>query len=184
MRFFKHVSFVIAVLTTALLFANSSTFADYDDPRKLTIEAEAGKPIASYTPEQLQAAFPQHEVQTIIPWLKAEGTVRFRGPYLRDVLAKHGLDNRSILAVAFDEYTANISTEDMDAYAPIIATEIGCRAADYDSGLCLTDQKFRALRQEENGYFRLIWPSDQLLKSSSENDPRWIWALVTLRPSS
>ncbi|WP_157179424.1 hypothetical protein [Phyllobacterium sp. YR531] len=179
-----HVFSVFAVLTIAFLSANSTTLADYDDPKKLSIEAADGTPLASYTPEQLQAAFAQHEVETVIPWLKAEGAVSFRGPRLREVMAKHGLDNRDILAIAFDEYTANISVEDMDAYAPIIATEIGCREADYKSGLCLKEEKFRPLRQEENGYFRLIWPSAQLPKSSSENDPRWIWALVVLRPSS
>ncbi|MGH6860153.1 MAG: hypothetical protein ACRECY_07855, partial [Phyllobacterium sp.] len=171
-------------LSAAAVFSTiSAGRAQYDDPGVLTIEASPGKSLASYTAEQLQQAFPQQELETIVPWLKDQGKTLFRGPYLKDVLAKHGLGKHGVLAIAFDEYTADISAADIDTYAPIVATQTACTAKDHASGLCAKDQAFRALRREENGFFRLIWPFDRLPASSSENDPRWIWALIVLRPA-
>ncbi len=182
MRCFKYGFFAVAFSVTAFFTTMTAGMAQSDDIRVLTI-ANAEKTLASYSPADLQKAFLPHEIETIIPWLKPQGKFVFRGPFLKDVMARHGLENRDIEAIAFDEYRASISSTDIDTYSPIIATEIGCQDADYKSGLCEKDQKFRELRQEENGFFRLIWPANQLPKTSSENDPRWIWALVVLRSS-
>lgn len=184
MNYFRQGFIALAISSLFSVQTFSIAHAGYDDPRLLAIEAAPGKVIATYTPEQLQQAFPQHVIETVVPWMKEAGKLGFRGPYLKDVIAKHGLgDKTTIEAFAFDEYTAHINHKEIDDYSPIIAIETACSEADHKSGLCSDGQEYRLLRQEDNGFFRFIWPLDRLPHSASENDPRWIWATVAIRPA-
>lgn len=173
------------VATLLLAMGISLANATYDDPNVLSVESEAGKPVASYTAQDLGKAFPAKVIETNTPWTNG-AKLRYRGASLKQVLAKHGLSEAKIIeGFALDDYQAQLEMKEIDVYDPIIATEIGCSDADRSSAVCATGQEFRPLTDADRGPYYVVWPYDRLPKASGPGDnSRWIWFLVALRPAS
>ena len=173
-------------LITSLLLVSGLTLADAAyDPNVLLVEKEKGKPIATYSVQELSSAFPPKVLETNTPWTK--GTKRrYRGASLKEVLAKNGLSGASIIeGIALDDYQAKLEMKEINTFDPIIATEIGCTDADQASKTCAPGQEFRPLTDADRGPYYIVWPYDQLPKASDPGDnSRWVWYLVALRPAS
>jgi hypothetical protein len=169
------------LLATGISLANAA----YDDPNVLSVEKEAGKSIASYTAQELGKAFHAKIIETNTPWTNG-AKIRYRGASLKEILAKHGLSEAKFIeGIALDDYQAKLEMKEIDAYDPIIATEIGCSDADRSSAVCAAGQEFRPLTDADRGPYYVIWPYAQLPKASDPGDnSRWIWFLVALRPAS
>jgi hypothetical protein len=176
---------ILLIATLLLATGISLANAAYDDPNVLSVEKEAGKPIASYTTQELGKSFPQKVIETNTPWTNG-AKLRYRGASLKEVLAKNGLSGAKIIeGIALDDYQARLEKKEIDAYDPIIATEIGCTDADRASAVCAAGQEFRPLTDADRGPYYIVWPYDQLPKASDPGDnSRWIWFLVALRPAS
>lgn len=60
---------------------------------------------------------------------------RVRGPLLRDVLARYGIDTDEVTVTAIDRYEADLPTADFERYAVILAIEVdGSRIGVRDKG--------------------------------------------------
>ncbi|MFE0753272.1 hypothetical protein ACFW16_04920 [Inquilinus sp. NPDC058860] len=158
----------------------------YEDPHILRIESSPGQAIASYTPEQIKAAFPQRVIETGTPWSEAGETIRYRGPDLKEVLARSGLgDAGSIEVFAYDDFITTLRMEEIKQYDPILAIERGCTATDHKNGRCADGQDYRPLDLADSGPYSIIWPLDQLPKSNTAGrNAIWVWFVVALRPGS
>ncbi|MBA8902964.1 hypothetical protein [Phyllobacterium sp. P30BS-XVII] len=152
-------------------------------PSVLTIEKEAGKPIATFTVEELGKAFPSKTLETVTPWTNGEKR-RYRGAPLKDILAKYGsADAATVTGVALDGFEAKLETKEIKAFDPIVATEVDCVDADRLAATCTKDQEFRVLTDADRGPFYVVWPYEQLPKSTNTDENyRWIWFLAALRP--
>lgn len=60
-----------------------------------------------------------HEIRTRTPW--TDGTVRFEGVLVRDVLAAAGAEGTMVRAVAINDYAVDIPIEDFISYPVILA---------------------------------------------------------------
>jgi len=160
--------------------------AGYEDPHILRVESSPGQAIASYTPEQIKTNFPQRVIETGTPWSEAGETIRYRGPDLKDVLARSGLgESASIEVFAYDDFITTIHMDEIKDYGPILAIERGCSPADHKSGRCADGQDFRPLDLADSGPYSIIWPLDQLPKSyTAGRNAIWVWFVVALRPGS
>jgi hypothetical protein len=175
-------------VTTALFAAALSSAPAYSaghDPTVISIEKEAGESLATYTFEQLKQDFPQHEIDTATPWSKADEKFKYRGPLLKDVVAKNQIDTRKNVEVtAFDNYITKITNEEIAAYAPIVALEKACTDADRSSGACTAHQDFKPLSLDDGGPYYIVWPLDQLPKSYiPARNSIWVWFAIKLRPA-
>ncbi|QND53217.1 hypothetical protein HB779_15935 [Phyllobacterium sp. 628] len=173
-------------LVAALLLISGGTLVNAAEtkPNVLSIEKEAGKPVATFTVEELANAFPSRVLETTTPWTNGEKR-RYRGSSLKDILAKYGsTDAKIVTGVALDGFEAKLETKEVKAYDPIIATEVDCSDADRLAATCKKDQEFRPLTDADRGPFYVVWPYEQLPKSGNSNDEnyRWIWFLAALRP--
>ncbi|MGH7006733.1 MAG: hypothetical protein ACREIP_22525, partial [Alphaproteobacteria bacterium] len=81
---------VPVVLALACLCRSAMAGEDYGDAGLLAIESAPDTPIATYRFDQLKGDFALQIVETHTPWTLEAATTRFRGPYLKDVLAKFG----------------------------------------------------------------------------------------------
>lgn len=169
------------LLVSGLSLANAA----YDDPNVLSVEKEVGKPVVTYTAQELSKAFPPRIIETNTPWTNG-AKVRYRGAPLKEVLSKNGLSEAKIIeGIALDDYQAKLEMKEINTFDPIIATEIGCTDADRSSKACAVGQEFRPLTDADRGPYYVVWPYDQLPKASDPGDnSRWIWFLVALRPAS
>lgn len=172
----------------ALLFGAAGAQAapvGYEDPQVLKIEPGAGEPVQTYTPEQLQSTFAMQEVETLTPWSKGI-RIRYRGPALKDLLARGKMsDVQSVDVFAFDDFLTTIPMSDISQYDPILATERGCTAEDYQTKRCQDGQAFTALRIGDYGPYYMVWPSDKLPASFiPERNAVWVWYVVALRPGT
>jgi hypothetical protein len=176
---------MIQGIASLLLGSCVSAHAVNHDPNVLAVEKEAGKPIATYTVQELSKTFPAKVLETNTPWTNGV-KVRYRGVPLKEVLSKHGLsDAKGIDGIALDDYQAKLETKEINDYDPIIATEIGCSDTDRSSAVCTTGQEFRPLTDADRGPYYVVWPYEQLPNASDPGDnSRWIWFLVALRPES
>lgn len=156
----------------------------YEDPSVLTIESGPGAAIATYTYEDLKQSFPLHERVTATPWTDGE-PVRFRGPYLKDVLAKHGLaKSDSIEVFAFDEFLTQVRKQEIDDYEPILAIERACTETERPPVRCAEGQDFIPLPMREAGPFFIVWPIEDLPESYvPARNSIWVWFVVALRPA-
>ena len=174
-------------LISGLLFVSGLSLAQaaYDDPSVLSVENEAGKPIATYSVQALNRAFPPKIIETNTPWTNGEKR-RYRGASLKEVLARNGLSEATIIeAIALDDYQSKQEMKEINTFDPIIATEIDCTNADKASKACAPGQEFRPLTDADRGPYYIVWPYDQLPKASDPGDnSRWVWFLVALRPAS
>jgi hypothetical protein len=164
----------------------SAAPAGYEDPHILRIESSPGKAIASYTPEQIKADFPMRVIETGTPWSEGGEKVRYRGPDLKEVLAKSGLgDTASIEAFAYDDFATTLHMDEISEYRPILAVERGCTDGDRKTGRCAEGQEYRALDLADSGPYSIIWPLDQLPKAyTAGRNAIWVWFVVALRPGS
>lgn len=182
--------FLHMALTAAAMLAiagdAAAAPAGYEDPHILRVESSPGQAIASYTPEQIKTAFPQRVIETGTPWSEAGETIRYRGPDLKDVLARSGLgESASIEVFAYDDFITTIHMDEIKDYEPILAIERGCSTADHKNGRCADGQEFRPLDLADSGPYSIIWPLDQLPKSyTAGRNAIWVWFVVALRPGS
>jgi hypothetical protein len=167
------------MLLSGIMLANAAD----NKPNVLTIEKEPGKPVATYTVEELGKAFPSKTLETTTPWTNGEKR-RYRGSSLKDILAKYGsADAKIVTGVALDGFEAKLETKEIKSYDPIIATEVDCVDADRLAATCTKEQEFRPLTDADRGPFYVVWPYNQLPKSSNADENyRWIWFLAALRP--
>jgi len=176
----------LAALILALPGGAFAAPAGYEDPHILRIESAPGHAIASYTPEQIRAAFPMRVIETGTPWSEAGEKIRYRGPDLGEVLAKGGLgDAASIDVYAYDDFITTIKLDEIEKYQPILAIERACTAGDRKTGRCAEGQEYRALDLADSGPYSIIWPLDQLPKTyTAGRNAIWVWFVVALRPGS
>lgn len=154
------------------------------DPEKLVIETDAGNQLISYGIDMMKKQFPVRERATRTPWTKTGEVVRFRGVFLKDLLAKHDLDEHAAVEVRADDgFMARVPMADIDSYAPMIAYEKECTDADRQTGKCNADDTYRPLDIDESGPFFVVWPYDDLPASyiPSRNN-LWVWWVIAVRP--
>jgi len=172
---------VLAGLITWVNVAQPS----YTNPSVLTIEdgqrGEAGR----YRVEQLRSDFENVEIETRTPWTKNGDVVTYRGPKIADVLKQHELDvGKSVQFIAYDNFTSEITIEEIRTYGPIFAIDRACEEADRQTGRCASDQAFTALAPEEQGPIFLVWPYEELPESYvPARNSIWVWFVVAVRPS-
>jgi hypothetical protein len=129
----------------------------------LTLAGAARTDMLELSLEQL-AALPQVTVRTENEF--SDGVVAYRGPLVRDVLAKLGLDRlEQVRFVAANDYYVDIPTEDFRTYDAILAME--------------ADGK--PLSRREKGPLWLMYP---ISDHSALKDPiylrRLIWQVVRI----
>ncbi|TIU17955.1 MAG: hypothetical protein E5W49_18775 [Mesorhizobium sp.] len=154
------------------------------DPEKLVIETDAGNQLISYGIDMMKKQFPVRERATRTPWTKKGEIVRFRGVFLKDLLAKHDLDEHAAVEVRADDgFMARVPKADIDSYAPMIAYEKECTDADRQTGRCDADDTFRPLDIDESGPFFVVWPYDNLPASYiPARNNLWVWWVIAVRP--
>jgi hypothetical protein len=172
-------AFAFAVATVA-----ASAFGTYDDPKQLSIEDAAGKVLATYTVDKLKAEFPLQSLRTQTPWTKNGETIRFRGPFVKEVLARHAMTGQSAVQfIAYDSFVSEIRLEEISAYSPILAIERECSADDRSKGVCTADQEYRPLNTKDSGPIFIVWPFEKLPTSYvPARNSIWVWFVVAIRP--
>ncbi|WP_273795057.1 hypothetical protein [Brucella intermedia] len=162
--------------------AASFAFTNYDDAATLRIEDTAGKVLASYTREQLKQTFPIQEQETSTPWTQGNRKIRYRGPYLQDVLSTQHSTSKRVEILAFDGFSTKLARSEIDRYAPILAIEKFCDDDDRTSGLCSAGQIYRALSLEDGGPIFLVWPMEKLpARYIPARNSIWVWFVVAVR---
>lgn len=78
-----------------------------------------GEPVAQFDHDMLQA-IGRHTTHTSTPW--HEGSMMFEGPLMRDVLAEVGAQGERLIAIALNDYEADIPVVDAVEYDVILAT--------------------------------------------------------------
>ncbi|TDQ28026.1 hypothetical protein [Phyllobacterium brassicacearum] len=176
--------FILTAFFAAALASVAAQSAGHD-PAVINIEKAAGENLATYAFEQLKQDFPQHEIDTATPWSKSGEKFRYRGPSLKDVLAKHGIDTGiSVEVTAFDNYITKITNEEIAAYAPIVAVERACTDKDRSGGACDPGKDFKPLSLEDGGPYYIVWPLDRLPKSYVPGrNSIWVWFAIKFRPA-
>ncbi|MCO4318080.1 hypothetical protein M8997_012880 [Phyllobacterium sp. 21LDTY02-6] len=158
-------------------------FAAGTDPAEVHIERQPGEPSVSYSLEQLRQDFPQHMIETATPWSKGGEKFQYRGPRLKDIIAKNGIDGRAAVEVtAFDNYITKITNEEISTYSPILAVERACTEADRSSDGCSSGQDYKPLSLDDGGPYYIIWPLEQLPKAYVPGrNSIWVWFVVKMR---
>ena len=162
----------------------SLAFAAYTDPSVLTIEDTTRGPAARHDVEQLRTEYENVKIETRTPWTKDGEIVTFSGPRILDVLRNHGLDAKaSVQFIAYDNFTSEITLDEIRSYNPIFAIDRGCTDADRQSKRCLQDQAFTPLAPEEQGPIFLVWPYEDLPTAYvPARNSIWVWFVVAVRP--
>ncbi|MGX9147726.1 hypothetical protein [Mesorhizobium sp. 128a] len=176
----------LTVAFIAVLAAFCTGFGTYDDPKKLTVERAPGMTLATYTVDQLKAEFPLQSLETRTPWTKNGEKISFRGPFVKDVLARHGLaSHAAVQFIAYDNFFSEIPLAEINDYAPILAVERLCTDQDRQQGICAPDQEYRRLSLKELGPIFVVWPFEQLPESYvPARNSIWVWFVVAVRPVS
>lgn len=158
----------------------------YTDAGKLSVENERGDVLDTYTVEGLMAEFSLHTRTTQTPWSRAGEEIGYRGPYLSDILKRRGLaDHSAIQVVGYNNFITEISLDEIETYAPILAIEQQCSEADRDHGLCGADQEYRRISLRESGPMFIVWPLKELPRSYvPARNSIWVWFVVALRPAT
>jgi len=108
-------------------------------------------------------ALPQTTLSVTTPW--TDGTVRFTGPKLIDVLNLAGADGKTLTAIAHNDYQTKIPVQDAVDYPVIIAM----------------DKNGKPMNTRELGPLWIIYPWGDI--QSLRNDKyyaRSIWQLTTI----
>lgn len=118
-----------------------------------------GKPALHLDLEAIRD-LPQRDIDTTTTW--TDGTSRFRGPLLRDVLAYAGAGGTRLVATAVNDYFVTIPVEDALRYDVILAHEMDGEP----------------LKRSDKGPLWVVYPESE---HSELLDPlyngRWIWQL-------
>ncbi|VFR53118.1 hypothetical protein BRI6_2661 [plant metagenome] len=126
-----------------------------------------GVPLASLTLAQLQA-LPQTTIQTSLPHaLHAVRRAVWEGPSLSDVLAEQGLQAaQSVYVESLSGYGADLPSEDLRAYSPILAWR----------------RNGQALAVRNNGPLIVIYPFDShpALRGDIRYLQRIVWQVQAL----
>jgi hypothetical protein len=177
-------AFLAGIAFALTAAAKYSAFGAYDDPKRLSVEAAPGKVLATYTVDQLKKEFPLQSLTTQTPWTKDGETIRFRGPYVKDVLARHGMAGQTAVQfIAYDNFVSEIRMEEIEAYSPILAIERECSANDRSKGVCVADQQYRPLSTKDSGPIFIVWPFEKLPAAYvPARNSIWVWFVVAVRP--
>ncbi len=167
-----------------IVFGNAAAVA-YTHPDVLIIEAGKRGQAGQYHVEKLRSDFENVEIKTRTPWTKDGEVVTFRGPKIADVLRRHELDSgKSVQFIAYDNFTSEITIDEIQTYGPIFAIDRACEDADRQSGRCAHDQGFTPLAPEEQGPIFLVWPYEELPAAYvPARNSIWVWFVVAVRPS-
>ena len=154
------------------------------DPEKLVIETDAGNQLISYGIDMMKKQFPVRERATRTPWTKTGEIVRFRGVFLKDLLAKHDLDEHAAVEVRADDgFMARVPKADIDSYAPMIAYEKECTDADRQTGSAMPTTPTARSTSTSSGPFFVVWPYDNLPASYiPARNNLWVWWVIAVRP--
>lgn len=179
------VSRILAsLLAVSITVAASAAIGAEKDPGILQVLSSSGQTLASYGYEDFRTQFPERELTTRTPWtLEVQPTV-YRGPALEDVLVKAGLGTaNSIRIIAYNDFQAVLTLDEIDEYHPILAIERACTPKDREEGSCSADQQYKPLDLDDTGPFSIIWPYDELPQSATVGrNFIWVWFVTTLRP--
>lgn len=168
-------------LITSLLFFASSAISYASINAHLDVKDGDGKLVSTYSAEELNKQFIIKTMETETPWTHG-AKIRYRGVAAADILARAGIGNAaSISAVAIDQYKSEISSQDIEQYAPIVATEIECSEKDRRKSICQSGQDYRPLTLADKGPLYLVWPYAEILTARKPSDNhRWVWYLSAL----
>lgn len=174
----------VAGMVTAMSAVFQSAFGAYDDPTRFSVEEAPGKVAATYSVDELKTEFPLQSLETQTPWTKNGEKIVFRGPLVKDVLARHAIDGQSAVRfTAYDNFVSEIRMEEIDAYAPILAIERQCSADDRQQGICTADQEYRPISIKESGPIFIVWPFERLPPFYvPARNSIWVWFVVAVRP--
>lgn len=110
------------------------------------------------------AALPEHEIKTHTPWYDDART--FRGPLLKDVLAKVGASGKQLTITALNDYSVQVPASDAEQYGVILARSINGKP----------------LSVRDKGPLFLIYPFDQHPELRNKlYYGRAIWQISTIR---
>jgi len=115
----------VAIATMFLLIASSSAAQTLSPPTGnvlLVVRGAIDTPNVgdeAHFDDVLFATLPQHGFETRTPW--DDGTQRFEGVLLKDVLAAAGARSALIDAIGKDDYRASLSDIDLERYAVLLA---------------------------------------------------------------
>jgi hypothetical protein len=171
-------------LLVFLLMGSPAANGQVSDADSLKVESAAGQTQATYTIEQLRQDFHVHQRTTATPWSPADTAISFRGPLLRDILAKNKLFEASEYEIrAYNDFVSKITHEEITRFSPILAMEQQCQDEDRTSGLCSSGQVYRPLSIDDGGPFYLVWPLEDLPPSYVPGrNSIWVWFVTAIRP--
>jgi hypothetical protein len=180
----RRALFPAAAFMAAMATVFHPAFGEYEDPRQLSVEAAPGKVLAIYTLDQLKSEFSLQSLETQTPWTKDGEKIGFRGPLVKDVLARHGLTGQSAVQfIAYDNFVSEIRMEEINAFSPILAIERKCSADDRKQGTCAANQEYRRLNTKDSGPIFIVWPFEQLPAAYiPARNSIWVWFVVAVRP--
>ena len=172
-------------LVVASLTCQSLANANAADMTILSIERSKGMVLEKYSPDAIKTAFTMHVLDTRTPWTKDGKAVRFRGPFLLEVLAKNHLDSvKSIQAYAYNDFVTEIEMSEIRQFSPILAMERQCTDEDRKTAKCAVGQAYAPLSVKDGGPYYLVWPMDQLPQSYvPTRNSIWVWFVATIRPA-
>ena len=108
-------------------------------------------------------ALPQHEIITHTS--VTDGPQRFTGPLMRDVLKAAGVEAKSVLAIALNDYEIEIPTSDFTRFDVLAATEMNGEA----------------LTPRDKGPVWIVYPRDDFPELEDiRYDFRWVWQLTRI----
>lgn len=180
----RRAVFPMAGLMAAMFGLFESALGAYEDPTQFSVEEAPGKVLATYSVDQLKTEFPIQILETQTPWTKSGEKIVFRGPLIKDVLARHEITGQAAVRfTAYDNFVSEIRMEEIDAYAPILAIERQCSADDRQLGICAADQEYRPLSTKESGPIFIVWPFEKLPPFYvPARNSIWVWFVVAVRP--
>ena len=158
MKHFLHASYVLACLAVV----GTSTAASAEAVLKIStgdnlIEMNNG----------MMDALPQVSFETSTIW--TEGVISFSGPSLRSLVDQAGITGGQLTLAAINDYEIQISYDELENDAPIIATLMNGQP----------------LSRREKGPLWLVYPYDTDIKYQSEVIyAKSIWQLVTIEHSA
>ncbi|WP_027229988.1 hypothetical protein [Phyllobacterium sp. UNC302MFCol5.2] len=180
-RLLKAWSLVVSV---GLCLVAGCAVAQQSDDAALVLKDTSGQIVRSYTRDQFREEFTPRERTTDTPWSLGV-PVGFRGPFLKDILAKNNLLGGSFEISGADSFVAKISSEEIERYAPILATEKKCTDEDKYSGACSPGQTYRLLSIDDGGPLYLIWPLHDLPpRYLPSRNAIWVWFVISIKALS
>jgi len=162
--------FLVSALCSMMLVvqpAAGQTLAVPSSKVMLTISGEieqANAPDGVQFDLEMLKKFPIRDIATTTYW--HEGIQHFKGVSAIAVLEAAGLTGNSITATAEDNYSVDISLEELKSFDPIFALEL--------NGV--------DLQEEAEGPVWLIFPYDEMTPEERERYTAWsIWALQRIK---